>query len=73
MLSIVGEGGVISNKIYFCDSGARLKMWNYQLFVQNGTYPFNFNMKLFVIAIAPSVRSLLTKMQGGLARPNLPQ
>ena len=35
--SDVGEGGVISDKIYFCDPGARLGMWNYQLFVQNCT------------------------------------
>ena len=31
----IGEGGVISEKIYFCDSRARLKTWNYELFVQN--------------------------------------
>ena len=29
-------------------------------------------MKLLVSAIAPSIRPLLTKMQGGLVRPNLP-
>ena len=31
----VGEGGVISDKIYFCDSRARLRIWNYQFFVEN--------------------------------------
>ena len=35
----VGEGGIISDKICFCDSGARLRMRNYQLFVQNCDYP----------------------------------
>ena len=29
------EVGVISDKIYFCDSRARLRMWKYQLFAQN--------------------------------------
>ena len=29
----VEEGGVISDKIYFCDSRARLKTWNDELFV----------------------------------------
>ena len=29
------EGGVISDKVYFCDSRARLRMWKYQLFAQN--------------------------------------
>ena len=29
------EGEVISDKIYFCDSSARLETWNYELFVQN--------------------------------------
>ena len=58
---------------YCCDSGVRLRMWNDQLFVQNCRQPFDFNMKLFVIAIAPSITPLLTKMQDGLARPNLPQ
>ena len=66
----IGEGGVISNKIYFCDSRARLKTRNYELFVQNCRQPIDFNMTLFVSAIAPSIRPLLTKMQGGLVRPN---
>ena len=31
----IREGGVISDKIYFCDSRVKLRKWNYQLFVQN--------------------------------------
>ena len=51
-------------------------MWNSG--ITNSLYkivdsPLTFNMKLFVIAIAPSIRPLLTKLQGGLACLNLPQ
>ena len=35
MTLLIGEGGVISDKIYCCVSRARLKTWNYELFVQN--------------------------------------
>ena len=69
----IGKGEVISDKIYICDSKARLRMWNYQVVVRNCRQPFDFNMKLFVAEIAPSIRPLPTKMQVGLARPNLPQ